>query len=208
MAQACENAVYNNELGCVSVSLMKTLAAVVLLTLSTVVSSCAQGNTTKDPAAAARTAAGCGPSDAEFDVKTDNKQHPVSHPEPGKALVYFLHVESQDGGVINKGWVTSRVGMDGAWVGANHGKSYFFLSVDPGEHAACSDWQSSLKTYSRQSAALNFRAEAGKSYYIRTTIIEITALQRIPAMKIELIDEADGQLLISSSALSTAHQKY
>ena len=189
---------------------MKTLAAVVLVTLSTVVSSYAQGNlpaATQGQASTARTAAGCGPSDDEFDVKTDNKQHLVSEPEPGKALVYFLHVESQDGGVINKGWVTSRAGMDGAWVGANHGKSYFFISVDPGEHAACTDWQSSLKTYSRQSAALNLRAEAGKIYYIRTTIIEITALQRTPAMKIELIDDAEGQLLISSSALSTAHPK-
>lgn len=203
-------AVYSNKLQCANVTLMKTLTAVVLLTLSTVLSSYAQGNTppaTEDQSAAARTAAGCGPRNAEYDVKIDNKQHPVSQPEPGKALVYFLHVESQDGGVINKGWVTSRVGMDGAWVGANHGKSYFFLSVDPGEHAACTDWQSSLKTYSRQSAALNFRAEAGKIYYIRTTVIEITALQRTPAMKIELIDDAEGQLLISSSALSTARRK-
>lgn len=193
-----------------TLTLMKPLAAVVLLTLSTVVSSYAQGNTpaaTQDQAAGARTAAGCGPSGAEFDVKLDNKQHPVSQPGPGKALVYFLHLETQDGGVITKGWVTSRVGIDGAWVGANHGKSYFSVSVDPGEHAACTDWQSSLKTYSRQSAALNFRAEAGKTYYIRTTVIEITALQRTPAMKIEVIDDAEGQLLISSSAFSTSHPK-
>jgi len=189
---------------------MKTLGLVALFTLSIVVSGYAQGDMPapkEDQALAARTAAGCGPSNAEFDVKTDSKQHPVSRPEPGKALVYFLHVESQDGGNINKGWVTSRIGIDGAWVGANHGKSYFFLSVDPGEHAACTDWQSSRKTYSRQSAALSFRAEAGKVYYIRTTIMEITHLQTIPGMKLELIDGAEGQLLISSSALSTAHPR-
>jgi hypothetical protein len=189
---------------------MKTLAVVVLLALSMVVFSGAQANMPapkEDQAAAARTSAGCGPSNVEFDVKTDNKQHPVSQPEPGKALVYFLHVESQDGGIINKGWVTSRVGIDGVWVGANHGKSYFFLSVDPGEHAACTDWQSSLKTYSSQSAAVSFSVQAGKVYYIRTTIMEITALQRTPGMKVELIDSAEGQLLISSSALSSAHPK-
>jgi hypothetical protein len=187
---------------------MKTLSLVVLFTLSIVVSGYAQGDMPapkEDQAWAARTAAGCGPSNSEFDVKTDSKQHPMSRPEIGTALVYFLHVESQDGGIVNKGWVTSRVGIDGAWVGANHGKSYFFLSVDPGEHAACTDWQSSRKTYSRQSAAVSFRAEAGKVYYIRTTILEITHLQTIPGMKLELIDGAEGQLLISSSALSTAH---
>jgi hypothetical protein len=59
----------------------------------------------------------------------------------------------------------------------------------------------------RQSAAVSFRAEAGKVYYIRTTILEITHLQTIPGMKLELIDGAEGQLLISSSALSTAHPR-
>ncbi|MGC2182968.1 MAG: hypothetical protein WA637_06805, partial [Terriglobales bacterium] len=99
------------------------------------------------------------------------------------------------------------VGLDGSWVGANHGKSYFFVTVDPGEHAACTDWQSSHKIYSRQSAAVSFNAEAGKVYYIRTTVVEITARHRNPGMKLELIDGAEGQLLISSSALSTTHPK-
>jgi hypothetical protein len=44
-------------------------------------------------------------------------------------------------------------------------------------------------------------------YYIRATIMEITALQKTPGMKLELIDRAEGPLLISSSALSTAHAK-
>ncbi len=189
---------------------MKTLTVVVLVTWSMAVAGRAQGNMSapkEDTATAARTAAGCGPSNIEFDVKTDNTQHPMSQPEAGKALVYFLHVESQDGGVIGKGWVTSRVGLDGSWVGANHGKSYFFVSVDPGEHAACTEWQSSHKIYSRQSAALSFRAEAGKVYYIRTTVVEITAHHSNPGMKLELIDGAEGQLLISASALSTSHPK-
>ena len=189
---------------------MKTLSVVMFLVLLMAGSGYAQSAKSapkQDQAAAARTAAGCGPSNVEFDVKTDNQQHPVSQPEPGKALVYFLHVESQDGGILNKGWVTSRVGIDGGWVGANHGKSYFFLSVAPGDHAACVDWQSSHKTYSRQNAAMSFRAEAGKVYYIRTTVMEITQLQKIPGMKLELIDSAAGQLLISSSAVSAAHAK-
>jgi len=37
--------------------------------------------------------------------------------------------------------------------------------------------------------------------------MEITTHQNTPGMKLELIDSAEGQLLISSSALSIAHPK-
>ncbi len=137
---------------CPNVAVMKALAAVLVFGLSIVGPANSQSSPPspkEDSAAAARAAAGCGPSDVEFDVKTDPRQHPVSQPEPGKALVYFLQVETQDGGPISKGWVTRRTGIEGNWVGANHGRSYFFLSVDPGQHSACADWQSRIKTYSR-----------------------------------------------------------
>ena len=192
--------------------MMKTFAAVLVFGMGlSVLGSAAAQNTQQSPkedtAAAARSAAGCGPASVDFDVKTDPKQHPAPRPDQGRALVYFLQVETQDGGTIRKGWVTTRAGIDGNWAGANHGRSYFFVPVEPGEHAACADWQSRIKTYSSQNAALNFTAEAGKAYYIRATILEITAHQNTPGMKLELIDDAEGQLLISSSALSTAHPK-
>ncbi len=47
---------------------------------------------------------------------------------------------------------------------------------------------------------MSFNAEAGKIYYIRETIMEITTHQNSPGMKLELIDSAEGQLLISASA--------
>jgi hypothetical protein len=75
---------------------------------------------------------------------------------------------------------------------ANHGYSYFFVALDPGQHAVCTDWQSGINTYSRQSAATSFNAEASKIYFSRTTVMEITALQIKPG---------------SSSALSTPHAK-
>jgi len=34
---------------------------------------------------------GCGPSEAKFDVKTNDKQHPVAPPEAGK--VYYLRTQ-------------------------------------------------------------------------------------------------------------------
>jgi hypothetical protein len=38
--------------------------------------------------------------------------------------------------------VTVRIGLDGTWAEASHGKSYFAFSVTPGEHHLCANWQS------------------------------------------------------------------
>src|SRR6202042_3574096 len=102
----------------------------------------------QDQAAAARAAAGCGPKQVQFDVTTDKKQHTEGRPEAGKALVYVFEDERRDPNQVF-GSVSTRVGVDGQWVGATHGKSYFFFSVDPGNHALCANWQSSLKMYSK-----------------------------------------------------------
>jgi len=159
----------------------------------------------QDQAAAARTAAGCGPSEVQFDVKTDKKQHPVAQPEAGKALVYVIEAEKADRGVFKIGAVTTRAGLDGSWVGANHGASYFYFSVEPGEHRLCTDWQSSFKSISRLGSAVSFTAEAGKVYYFR---VEVHETSNHPlAVKLEPLDSAAAQFLISSSSLSISHPK-
>lgn len=99
----------------------------------------------QDQAGAARTAAGCGPKEARFDVKTDAKQHPMPESESGKSLIYVFQDERRDPNINYMGQhPTTRVGLDGAWIGANHGKSYFFHAIEPGGHRLCSGWQSSL----------------------------------------------------------------
>jgi hypothetical protein len=159
----------------------------------------------QDQAAAARAAAGCGPSEITFDVKTDKKQHPLAQPEAGKALVYVFEDEKRDNNVNYFGSVTTRVGLDGAWVGANHGKSYLFFTVDPGEHNLCANWQSSFGRLSKQGSAAAFTTEAGKVYYFRTRVDE--RAKHEPEVRLEAIDSAEGQLLISSSAYSTSRAK-
>jgi hypothetical protein len=86
-----------------------------------------------------RTAAGCGPAKMEFDVKTDKKQHAVTQPDPGKALVYVVEEEKSDPHSMQIGHLTVRVGLDGTWVGANHGDSYLSFQVEPADHRVCSD---------------------------------------------------------------------
>src|SRR5258707_13710093 len=115
--------------------LMKTIL-VVLLFASPVFA--------QDDAAAARAAAGCGPAEVHFEVKTDKKQHPSPQPEAGKALVYVFLDVKQQANTWNIGTVTTRVGVDGAWNGENHGKSYFFCPVHPVEQLVSQALQSSL----------------------------------------------------------------
>ena len=148
----------------------------------------------QDDAAAARTAAGCGPSGQMFDVQTTDLKHPVGQAEKEKALVYFF--------VDFVTAPTMRVGVDGNWVGANKGKSYFFFQVEPGEHNICTEWQSGTfkKSSERVGEAMHLMAEAGKTYYLRLNF----GYQR---MHLELSDEAEGHFLIGSSLFATSQPK-
>jgi hypothetical protein len=159
----------------------------------------------QDQAASARAAAGCGPDRVQFDVKTDKKQHSEARPEAGKALVYVFEEERQDPGSLPIFAATTRIGLDGQWVGANHGKSYFYFSIDPGEHNLCANWQSSLRLFSKLASAASLTAQTGKVYYFETTIEERN--RNKPAVKIEAIDPAEGKLLLASASLSNSRPK-
>ena len=152
----------------------------------------------QDSESAARTAAGCGPASAHFDVTTDKKQHPAPLPESGKAIVFVV----ED---IERG-PTMKVGLDGAWVGANKGKSYFFFSVDPGEHHLCTNWQSAVfkQTAKRVGSATTVFAEAGKTYYFRILIDGESASQNV---RLAPVEKAEAQFLIAAAPLSTSHSK-
>jgi hypothetical protein len=150
-------------------------------------------------AATARTAAGCGPSQVQFDVKLDDTLHVLAQPEAGKAIVYVFEDDFTG--------PTMRIGVDGSWAGATNGKSFIYFSIAPGEHNVCTEWQSNVfkKTSERVGGAISLNLEAGKVYYLRMTFEEVTkASGRI---KLDLTDNAEGQFLLSSSALSNSHPK-
>ena len=144
-------------------------------------------------------AAGCGPRDVEFKVKADKKHHPLPQPDPGKAAVVVL---SQIGGVCIGPCITTRVGIDGAWVGANQGRSYLFSSIEPGDHHVCTAFQSRLKGRSETASALTLTAEAGKVYYFQAYLLHGDGPLTLVAA-----DSAEGPLLVKSSAFSTSQPK-
>jgi hypothetical protein len=139
-----------------------------------------------------RTGAGCGPEKTQFNVSEGPADKTVGTPSPGKALVYVIArpLGSE---------ITSRVGVDGTWVGANHGGGYISFEVDPGDRHVCIDWQSSVKVRQMMGAAALLTAEPGKVYYFLSVVIEDATLVQV--------DEAEGMWLLSLSQSSKWAEK-
>jgi hypothetical protein len=151
-------------------------------------------------------AAGCGPDDVRFDVKTDKNHHPTAQPDAGKALVYVIGDSGGDHVGFHVGTPPTRFGVDGTWVGANGYRSYFFFPVEPGDHRLCTRIQSKLQGLVKSStAATSFTAEAGKSYYFRTK----TPDRPVSGEQVELVpvDPAEAQVLLAAAAYSTFQLK-
>jgi hypothetical protein len=148
----------------------------------------------------------CGPSNIQFQVKTEKGQHPTALPQDGKALIYVVEVFEKPGNQLGK--PTTKVGLDGEWVGANKSNSYFSFPVTPGDHHLCMAWQSALKRYSKQVALTNVSAESGKVYYFTARIIEHDeGLGAWFTIDLGSVNSDEGRLLVASSALSTSHPK-
>jgi hypothetical protein len=151
----------------------------------------------QDPSAVATTA--CGPKDVTFNVKLDKSQDALTQPEAGRALIYFIQDTITTILVANP---TTKLALDGAWVGANHGDSYFSVSVEPGEHHVCaSSW------YSRASQRVelaHLTAVAGNIYYYRTRLIVTGELEYV---ELDPIDSDQGKYLIASFPLSVSTPK-
>jgi hypothetical protein len=143
--------------------------------------------------------AACGQENVSFKVKLDESQHTLAQPDPGKARVYFFH----DAGTPHTlGYPTVKLAMDGAWVGANHGNSYFSVSVEPGEHHVCVTLQSSLVAQRVELA--HFTAEAEKIYYYRTQLVMSRSVE---LLELEAIDSDQGKYLIATFPLSVSQLK-
>jgi Protein of unknown function (DUF2846) len=169
---------------------MKTIVGVMLFAV------CAFA---QEPAVAA---AACGPKTTRFDVKRDNSQHTMGRPEAGKALIYFV----QDIGVATclGSCITTKIGVDGKWVGAIQHNSYFSVSVDPGEHHLCANPQALVSPIKQLVALEHFEAEAGKVYYFRTRAFG--GKDQI-LFDFQAVDSDQAEYLIASFPLSVSHPK-
>ena len=145
----------------------------------------------------------CGAAGAKFEVKTDGERYPVTEPEIGKAPVYFLEDDSEFGSVPKP---TTMASVHGTWVGAAHGNSYFYFSVDPGEHHLCARWQTRvLLNQDIQTAAAHFVAAAGGVYYFQAK--NRGGLYRLARVSLNPLDSDEFLLLASTYSFSTSREK-
>jgi len=158
---------------------------------------CLASAAAEDRAAVARALSACGPDEVRFEVQT-RATGPVAEPGADKALVYVIEVFNKVSNELGEPIV--RVGLDGAWVGATKGDSYFSFSVSAGEHHLCTEWQSQFQRLSKNVALANFAAEEGKTYYFRA---RITELNLAFTFDLDPVNEDEGKLLVASSAFST-----
>jgi hypothetical protein len=102
----------------------------------------------------------CGKDAAKFDVTKKAGQPVPAAPAAGKAQIIFF----EDGDFI----ATARFGMDGVWVGADKGNSYFAVDVSPGLHHLCGNLQGK-----GQFDLIPIRVEPGKVYFFAAQIVDV-----------------------------------
>lgn len=170
---------------------MKIIVASLLL----VVPALAQQPTASVPKA-------CGSSVATFAVTLDTAQHTLQQPGAGKALVYFVE---DDGSSGLRQRVTTKIALDGVWVGAYKNNSYFAVLIEPGVHHVCAKLQSKSVVLS----LAHFTAEAGKTYYFTTRFLAgLSTLSDIPGyLVLDRPDSDEAKYLISLYPLSISHPK-
>jgi len=152
----------------------------------------------------------CGDGKTVIDVTVHKDRPAPALPEAAKARVVFI--ETADKNALP---VTTRVGLDGAWVGANKGNSYFESTVLPGEHHVCVDWQLAHRYLKDRPAFDVFTAAAGKSYYFVVKVgwtanvspIQYTRYDGDMTLELSAVNEDEGKYMVQNSKFSTAKSK-
>ena len=145
----------------------------------------------------------CGDDKIQFDVATQKKPPAPAPPADGKAQILFLENENQPVGPFMH--ATVRFGMDGAWVGADNGNSYFALDVAPGVHHLCANWQSALGSFKKNVDLTSFTAEPGKVYYFAASVTAES--QSVVTFGLSQLNEDEGRYRVGFSELSTSKPK-
>jgi hypothetical protein len=120
-------------------------------------------------ASGAKLPASCGPRHSSVHVikKSGGKLPGVA---AGDARLVFV----QDQGFCY-GCSAMQIGVDGKWVGMNQGKSWFAVTVPPGEQHVCAWMKARVMAFGfvgtdHRVALASVDAKAGKTYYFETRI--------------------------------------
>jgi hypothetical protein len=144
----------------------------------------------------------CGDDKTTFDVKVQKDQPAPALPDAVNAQIVFIE-KFDNVGLCVGCEVTTRVGVDGKWVGADRGNSYFSYTVTPAEHHLCVNWQGV-----QGHGPASFKAEPGKVYYFAINV-KIRQDQSGMEQHLDLaaLNESEGKYLVKNSALAAATPK-
>lgn len=144
----------------------------------------------------------CGKDDAQFKVAMGTSQPLLPSIEAGKAQIVFLETEHTDGLVLSG--VMTRLGIDGAWIGATKGNSYLVYSVSAGQHHLCANWPADFAYEWQRTSVAPLNAEAGKIYYFRIKITHVRT-KEVDDHSLDLIpvNEDEGKYLVNFLDLAT-----
>jgi hypothetical protein len=138
----------------------------------------------------------CGPKGDRFKVVGDNTQHPMLAPQNGSAVLYVI---GSTGGTVS-------IGIDGSWVGAVSGGTYFTQPIAPGQHQLCAR-RSTLALVMMvpvpdHEVALNsLDVKSGETYYVSAT--------RFPdgGFKLAVLHPDEGRRLLENAKFGTSSRK-
>jgi hypothetical protein len=103
-------------------------------------------------------------------VKTEKDAPAPALLQTGKARIVFIgRIDAP--GCLGCSVFSPRIGVDGSWVGATKGDSYFVLDVDPGVHHVCADWKSLSAAPGRNVGVATLTAEPGQVYFFEAKIM-------------------------------------
>jgi hypothetical protein len=163
----------------------------------------------KNQSATTNPRASCGPATVQFEVRNEKKtekKHPLDGPAPNQALVYV--VENLRAGCFLCD-TTTKIGLDGNWVGATKGNSYFSFPLGPGEHHLCASLQSDSSGPETTSLA-GFSADAGATYYFRARLTDQNNSGKGGvkwALDLDPLDSDQAQFMIDSYEQSSYRKK-
>ncbi len=103
------------------------------------------------------------------------------------------------------GCSVTRVGLDGTWIGANKGASFFSVTTAPGEHHVCAFWDAPGARIENKIELTELEALAGQIYYFEIEIGPRST--REFAMRLKPISADMGTFLVSRSKQSVATPK-
>lgn len=156
----------------------------------------------------------CGKGNVNFSVTTQPGAAAPDNPKTNEAQIVFIETIEKEGmGLCIGCGVTTRFGVDGSWVGANNGGTYFVYDVPAGEHHLCANWQSRLSMFNKNVGVAEVNAEPGKVYYFEAKVV----MKRFDAgngmtdqtnrLYLKQLSEDEGKYAVKISALSRSKPK-